>query len=526
MSLTKRLTQRLFRRALPDEAKAALAGLGRLDRLERLEELQHLEALDRLDRLEMLGGLDALRHLEQLQQLDALGQLARLENLERELTALRAGVANHDTRLDRLNRSLDDAAIEPERPVYGVAVPAGPANAHWLNRCRTVQHYLEPVADLRLVDVGASAGFVTSYFVGRGATVAGWEPDPVQAELARTAAAVSGLDAAFHTHDLTADTVDLLDAGTVDVVLVLGTGPRAWPERCGPDADLVLARLVTLVPLVIVETTADDARRLPLFSRLAAIEGGVDIDRLGRLADGPGASTLWALRRRRATVRINGTDYPYGVRRSEAYDGSPMPQHGAGRRYYFDDAHVIKEYRLDGDHRGVNRSQILTEINVLSQLDGMAAVPELIDFELVPDQARIVMRRVPGSLLADVLEPPLQPVAVAGIASDVLRALVGLERHGLHHNDVRSWNVVYDGRTATLIDYGLVSNLAAEVDVRSLLWLLKAALSGQREDFDARRETVPDRALFAVEPELDKLYQAVASGITSPRAVAAAIGAE
>ncbi|MEL7155724.1 MAG: methyltransferase domain-containing protein [Actinomycetota bacterium] len=503
-----------------------LAGLGQLDRLARLDELQRLAALDGLTKLQQLDRLDELASLDRLQQLDGLGQLARLENLERELTALRAGITDHDTRLDHLRRALADEAVEARRPVYGVALPAGPEAAHWLNRCRTVQHYLEPVADLRLLDVGASAGFVAAYFEGRGATVEGWEPDPAQAELARTAGAVSGLGGTIRTQDLTAETVDVIAAGSFDAVLVLGTGAGAWSARCGPDADLVLARAVTAATQVIVETTADESRELPLFARLADIEGGVEIDRLGRLADGEGASTLWALRRRRDTVRVNGTDYPFTTRRSEAYDGSPMPQHGAGRRYYFDEGHVIKEYRLDGDHQGVNRSQILTEINVLSQLDGMTAVPELIDYELVPEQARIVMRRVPGHLLAEVLEPRLAPTEVVRIAGDVLRALVALERHGLSHNDVRSWNVIFDGRTATLIDYGLVSNLAAEVDVQALLWLVKAALTGEREDFDPRSERLPDRAHFAADPELDKLYQAVASGLTSPRAVVAAIAAD
>lgn len=49
------------------------------------------------------------------------------------------------------------------------------------------------VAGLSLIDVGCGAGSMSQELVGRGATVLGVEPDPIQAEINRAAAEISGL---------------------------------------------------------------------------------------------------------------------------------------------------------------------------------------------------------------------------------------------------------------------------------------------------------------------------------------------
>ncbi len=518
-----RLVARLLRRALPEDVRRALHGLRHLD---RLDELGRLDALDRLDTLDRLDRLDELERLSHLDRLDGLGELARLEDLERELTAVRHGVTDRDSRLDHLLRALADPATRPVRPVYGVAVPGDPTAGHWLNRCRTIQHYLDPVSDLRMLDVGSSGGFVSAYFAARGATVVGWEPDPIQAELARTAAAVSGLAPAIVTHDLDVTTLDAVRPAVTDVVLLLGVGEGSWSHR-RPDGAALLAALLGQGLTVIVETEAESVDAAALLAELQADEGGLDVDLLGTLADertGGDPTTLWALRPVQATIAVNGTDYVYATKRVEAYDGSPMAQHGAGRRYYAGPDHIVKEYRLDGDHRQVNRTQILAEVDVLARLTGESGVPELVDFEIVPERARLVLRRIPGELLADRLDDRRPPSEMYAIATDVLRALVGLERRGLAHNDVRSWNVLVDAGRATLIDYGLVSAGDGGGDVRDLLWVVKAMVTGEREDFDRRQDTLPERRLFADDPGLDKLHQAVSADSATPRAVFAALG--
>ena len=105
------------------------------------------------------------------------------------------------------------------------------------------------------------------------------------------------------------------------------------------------------------------------------------------------------------------------------------------------------------------------------------------------------------------------------IAEHVLRALAELERVGLNHNDVRSWNVIYDGETASLIDYGRSSDEVTDDDAPALLWLLKAVISGKREDFDPRQDSLPPLELFDVDAGLTELFLAVASGERSPSAL-------
>ncbi|MEM8925753.1 MAG: methyltransferase domain-containing protein [Actinomycetota bacterium] len=518
------MLSRIMRRGrsglLPAEATAGLASLHRLEELARLGQL---ERLNELTRLAELNRLSRLEHLAELGQLDRLVELERLERVERDMTAVRDQVERRDNRLDALRSLLDQPDLHLPRPTYGVAGTDHPHAAAWLRRCRSVEHYLAPVGDLRVLDVGASGGFVSCYLAARGARVVGWEADERQAEVARTAAAVNGLDPVFRTSDPTvtdASALDLLIDDRLDVALLLGPGPAG-----GSDAEVLsaaerLEALTARVPLVIVATDGD----APTLGPEKANGPEIAIELVGSYDDPADRTALWAVRRGGGAVEVGRRSYGYDRRTSEAYDGSPMPGHGAGRRYYFGEQHIVKEYRLDGDHRHVNRAQILTEIDVLSRLAGTPGVPELLDFAIDPRQALVVVRRVPGRLLSETLDGRSTPTSAVRVARDVVGALAELERNGLSHNDVRSWNIIDDGERSTLIDYGLVSSDPPGDDVRSLLWVVKALLTGEREDFDPRHRQLPDAGLFTVDAELEKFHRAVDGGELSAVALAASLG--
>lgn len=96
--------------------------------------------------------------------------------------------------------------------------------------------------------------------------------------------------------------------------------------------------------------------------------------------------------------------------------------------------------------------------------------------------------------------------------------MVDLEKQGLHHNDLRTWNIIYDGNKAYLIDYGVVSNKITDgSDACSLLWVVAAVLSGKREGYNTNKTELPPVELFKDTPKLLKLYKAIEKGLHSPR---------
>ena len=211
------------------------------------------------------------------------------------------------------------------------------------------------------------------------------------------------------------------------------------------------------------------------------------------------------------SVDVNGTRYPYSTSSSIAYDGSPLAETEARRRYYFGDGFVIKEYEF-ATVSEQNLRQALRELNTYANSLVDVPVwhgPMMLDFEMSRVRSMIVLARVDGELLSDL--PRRSATDAVSIARDVLRTLADLSAAGLFHNDVRSWNILFGPDGAWLIDYGLSGPFESDGDVVGLLWALHTSLTGIREGFGVGKTHLPPRSAFA-EERLAALYDAVADG--------------
>ena len=473
----------------------------------------------------LLGGLvTEMRHFA--------SRLAQLEQQFEPGAGPRASyVGANDTRLDDLRRLLEEPDVEPYQPIYGVTglLPGEPRRG-CVDRCRAIEHFLGPVHDLRMLDIGSSLGYMSFHYAARGASVSGWEAHDKNVEASRQIAGINGIDVDFDVARFDNESVQTIAENSYDVVLLLSVVHHLVNSDGLGSVQALMAELLRRVPTVIVELaqkgedpaliwdSAQPDDDLAIFER---VRDNVEIVKLGEfgthLSDQP--RPIYAVTLLSNTIAVNGTDYRYDTRSVAAYTGSPVPMIRARRRYYFDSEHVVKEYDFDGDFEHDNRAQIEAEIATLTRLAGRPGIPVLLDYELSPAGARLALKRTAGSLLVDLLGIDLGVPEARVIAEHVLRALAELERVGLNHNDVRSWNVIYDGETASLIDYGRSSDEVTDDDAPALLWLLKAVISGKREDFDPRQDSLPPLELFDVDAGLTELFLAVASGERSPSAL-------
>ena len=72
----------------------------------------------------------------------------------------------------------------------------------------------------------------------------------------------------------------------------------------------------------------------------------------------------------------------------------------------------------------------------------------------------------------------MPPSQIEAIVRDLLESLQELHGEGLFHNDVRSWNVLWDGEKARLIDFADASRIDFDGDLASVLWLVARAVDG------------------------------------------------
>jgi tRNA A-37 threonylcarbamoyl transferase component Bud32/2-polyprenyl-3-methyl-5-hydroxy-6-metoxy-1,4-benzoquinol methylase len=471
--------------------------------------------------------VDTMRTIDGLQR--------RLDDMQGQLNTVSDGVGrieHFDSRIEQLKRIAGH--IEPYQPAYGLPGVVDAPHRDSSERCRTIESYLQPVAGKRILDLGASLGFFSYYFADRGASVEAWESHPKNAEVARKIGELNGIAVDVKTKEFNAETVLTVPYGTFDAAFVLSVFHHIIRYNGLEYTQHLVKELLDRVPIMIVELAKKgedpdlpwDASQpddeLAIFD---IVKDDVTIKKLGDFKNHLSDKTrpLYAIQKKKH-VTVNTHVYQYQSVSSQAYKDSPVPFANVHRRYYYGNNFIVKDYAFDAKSKGENLSQILNEVKVLNDLKTLKATvyhaPVLLDFEIdYPQSAKVAIEKVEGTLALE-LGAPLSAAHVSKVVKDVLRTLSDLEALGLHHNDVRSWNIIIDSNgSAWLIDYGLASARSTDQDVVALLWTAVALFKGERESYMPNKQQLPSAKEFAGLELLTSLYDAIKKGERSPSAL-------
>lgn len=150
--------------------------------------------------------------------------------------------------------------------------------------------------------------------------------------------------------------------------------------------------------------------------------------------------------------------------RKAPHNMSDSVPHEGTRRYYFGDSFVCKKCTFP-TRGGVetfqskrNRTEIMHEAEFLSKPPAAFKAPQLIESKINRHDGWLAMERIQGSLLCELLAEK-HNVNIEKVLKDILTELVILENEGLYHDDIRTWNIIYDSSNDCyrLIDYGSIS---------------------------------------------------------------------
>lgn len=440
--------------------------------------------------------------LERLPSMDA--GIARIEAqtalLRAEQDALIRQLRSHDGRLDRLRALV--AKVEPYQPLYGVTgVIDQPARAS-SDRAAAIAAALSPLPGRRVLDIGSSLGYMCFYLADRGAHTTGWDYSADNVEVARLVGEINGVRASFATTALDESSAESLQPRSYDAVLVLSVIHHVIHYQGLATAQRIVRSILDAAPELVLELAVrgedpdlfwDEAQPEDPLDVLALVRDEVEVSKLGEFGTHLSTTTrpLYLVSRRKV-VTVNGKPYDYDEVTSQAYERSPLADGPWRRRYYYSPSYVIKEYRFD-EETPDNWNQILRELYLHTRFTDRPSVHRRVvlhDWEMNAGVARLVLERVPGTLLCDV--GPLQPETLRSVVLDVLRTLADLRDLGFRHNDVRSWNIMVDGHDAWLLDYGRASHDAFEDDVVALAWAAVYGGTGGREPSADRKVDLPD----------------------------------
>ena len=136
--------------------------------------------------------------------------------------------------------------------------------------------------------------------------------------------------------------------------------------------------------------------------------------------------------------------------------------HENSRRYYFNANIICKLYNfsksgLSSYEQERGKKELNQEVEFLRSPPAGFYAPTLVNSGLNKNEGWVVMERISGELLSDLLAKHKE-IDLDSVIHNLLAQLVILEVNGYYHDDIRPWNILIDKENkAHLIDYGSIS---------------------------------------------------------------------
>jgi SAM-dependent methyltransferase/predicted NBD/HSP70 family sugar kinase len=363
------------------------------------------------------------------------------------------GAPARESRLERLVAALP----EVYQPIFGLSAGA----------CRPCEDRLAQVSriylmlaqklgrPLRVLDLGCAQGFFSFSLARLGATVFGVDSREANIEVCR-ALAESHPGPTFHLGFVELALAGL-GPGQFDLVLGLSVLHHLVNQSGPAPVRELLAQVARHVPagvfeLALASEPASWARALPEDPR-SLLDGFAFVHECARhIAHHADVSRplyfasdrFWLLGDSLEGFDQWGSD-------ADRPGGSIS---GGTRRCYSGHGLLAKCATLTPDHGEANLRSHAREVAYLEGLP--PGVPRLLQHGRNAQEAWLVREEVSGRTLSSIIQSGGSYDADR-ILEDILDQLVSLEAAGLHHEDLRAWNIIIGpGGRATLVDYGAI----------------------------------------------------------------------
>ncbi|MEH2049700.1 protein kinase domain-containing protein, partial [Nostoc sp.] len=371
------------------------------------------------------------------------------------------------------------------------------------DRCKAIENNLLTLGNnltgIKILDVGSSLGYNSFYFADRKADVSAIDNNIENVLASRLISEINGINVGFRVAEFDLDYINLLQKSEYDVVFLLSVIHHIIYFKGLEYTKKMMEMLLDKVPVIIVELAVKDEenKEKDLYWReilpndsLSIFEKcqDININLIGYFSTHLSSvkRPLYAISKK--VIKVNNNIYQIDKLIWKAYKDSCVP---SGRLYYFSKNKFIKEYlflnRLD-NIKNNNKLQIISEIaNFIALEDEIDGVPKFFDYEINDERAYIVLENIEGKLLCDILND-LNRSNQKRIIDQLIQVLVKVEKKGLYHNDIRTWNIIVSEEKTFIIDLGLASPIEKERNINSFLWILWSLNHRSRESTEYNKD--------------------------------------
>ncbi len=356
------------------------------------------------------------------------------------------------------------------QPIYGYPELSGQVSRPCFDRLERIARIYDALQrqlgrPLNVLDLGCAQGYFSLSLAERGAKVHG--VDYLDKNVAVCSALVQAnlhLNASFEIGRVE-DVIESLESGRYDLVLGLSVFHHIVNEKGAGVVKALLERVANTSGALIVELAL---REEPLYWAPSQPEDPRTLlDTIAFVHEVARHATHLASIPRPLFVASNR--YWILEDRIELFNNWSANSHAlangthqGSRRYFFSDSCFLKTYRYDHPRGAHNKAEFKREVQFMKNPPGDFPSAALVSSGETDASGWLVAQRIPGRLLLDLLQCGIA-INHRAVLLAVLRQLAVLEKFGLYHDDVRTWNVLVAGDGATyVIDYGSISDRAQD----------------------------------------------------------------
>ncbi|HET9887464.1 MAG TPA: methyltransferase domain-containing protein [bacterium] len=436
--------------------------------------------------------LDKLRRLLGIPQV-----LSEIASLRTDLERFSRAMANEQTTRDIAELRQLLGHVELYQPIFrlGFWEELGPPQRICDDRIASIVAGIgSNLKNLRILDAGSSLGYVSLSLAQHGAKVVGLDSSPHNIAASRIISRLTGVAAEFQQGELNEAFIDQIPSNHYDAGIFFSIFHHIVHARGLERARGMVNQLLSKIPLCFFELalkqeTGPYPWKESLPENPLALFDAAELE-IELLSFSP--THLSAMRRplyrvtKKSGIAVNGKIYLCRRTRSKAYAQSPI---GTNRRYHFSEEFVIKEVFADSQDSFDGILQTVSEIAILRMIQRGSrsrTIPgvdfsSLVDFEISPQRVCLVLKSAKGELLSGIVGT-LDETKKVELLDRLEKTVIHLEScYGIHHNDLRLWNLIFDAKSdvLTLIDFGLASPAIGESSWESLA-ILAAELDQSR----------------------------------------------
>ncbi|MDB2643189.1 methyltransferase domain-containing protein [Luminiphilus sp.] len=353
------------------------------------------------------------------------------------------------------------------QPIFGHPKYDSQASRHCEDRLESITQIYSALRkrmgrDLVVLDLGCAQGYFSLSLAASGAEVVAIDYGPENIDLCKSLLKDNaGFKVRFEIGDII-NIEALLDESKFDVVIGLSVLHHLTHLHGHESIRQLIASIVERCGIFIYETALKEepvywATSLPadpreLFADIPFAhqhsEYATHLSNINR--------PLFILSDKYWVLGNNAEPFEYFKNQSHALEGN---SHGGSRRYYFSDGFVAKVFRLDHPRGEINRKEHAQEIHFAGSSPPGFRAAKCAGYGESRHSVWVILERINGKNLDQMIADD-DGYDAEHIIQSVAGQLAVLEKAGLFHSDIRTWNVMLDqNHTAFVIDYGAISRV-------------------------------------------------------------------